>query len=77
MKKLLCVIAAMLCVAFILTAPAFIASGLGKSIYEIKDERRQTRYEGKIELWHVVTFKTPASSGYSLLKSRIRTCIST
>lgn len=72
MKKLLCVIAALLCVAFILTAPAFIASGIGKSIYEIKDERRQTRYEGKIELWHVVTFKTPASSGYSLLKSRMR-----
>ena len=72
MRKFFCLIMAAICVAFILTAPAFIADGLGKSIYEVKEERKNTRYEGKIELWHVVSFKTPQSSGYSLLCSRMR-----
>ena len=72
MKKIFCVIVAALCVAFVLTAPAFIASGIGKSIYEVRQDERQTRFQGKISLWHVVSFKTPRSSGYSLLKNRMR-----
>ncbi len=72
MKKVICILLAVACIAFLILSPAFIASGLGKSIYEVKEERRQTRYEGHIELWHVVSFKTPSSSGYSFVTGRMR-----
>ena len=73
MKKVFCVIAAAAVAAFLILSPAFISKGLGKSIFEVMEEEKTRRYEGNIELWHVVSFKTSAKSGYSFLCERMKT----
>lgn len=72
MKKIISLTIVIGCVLFLIFSPSYISSGLGKSIYEIREQAKEDRFEGHISLWHVVSFKTPYSSGYSLITTRMR-----
>lgn len=68
-------IPAIICIALIvliLAAPAAIVGGIHKTTYTIRAEEKAVKFRGTLEMWHIVSFKTPEGSGISYLKDRMR-----
>ena len=70
MKKFFSLVFCSLTIAFLLSAPAFIASGIHKNVYTLREKERAGKYTGTLQLWHIVSFKTGGESGVSYLKNR-------
>ncbi|MBR2223822.1 MAG: hypothetical protein IJ973_05800, partial [Christensenellaceae bacterium] len=70
MKKFFRLVFSLLMIAFIVLSPSFIKDGIDKSVYTLRKEEKDSKYTGMLELWHIVSFKTPERSGTSLLSTR-------
>lgn len=70
MKKLLHITLLILLAVFLFCAPAAIAHGVHMNIYTLRSDIKTAKYQGTIEIWHVVSFKTHGSSGVGYLKTR-------
>lgn len=70
MKKLIHITLLALLAVFLFCAPAAIAHGVQMNIYTLREDAKNSQYQGNIKIWHVVSFKTHGSSGVSFLKAR-------
>lgn len=70
MKKFLHISLLILLAVFLFCAPAAIAHGVHMNIYTIRKDVKAAKYQGTIEMWHVVSFKTHGASGVGYLKAR-------
>jgi len=68
MKKGLSFLLCFFLILYLLLSPSLIEDGLGKNIFAIRKNALSQDYRGTLELWHVVSFKTPAGSGYQHLR---------
>jgi len=59
-------------IALIIAAPAAITGGIHKSVYTLRAEEKSEKFRGTLEMWHIVSFKTPEGSGIGYLKERMR-----
>lgn len=70
MRNFLRIILIILIVFFLVFSPSLILKGLDRSVYTLRQEKKDRSYKGLISLWHIVSFKTAEQSGYSLLSTR-------
>ena len=71
MKKIFSLFVCILCCIFLVCAPGLIVSGVGKNIYTLRAEQEGDPYKGILQMWHIVSFKTPGQSGVSFLQEQI------
>ncbi len=69
MKRVLSIILSVLSVFFLFFAPSFFIPELEKNIYTVREEKKQSNFEGFLTLWHIADYP---NSGRSQLNKCIR-----
>lgn len=69
MKRVLSIILSVFSVFFLFFAPSFFIPELEKNIYTVREEKKQSNFEGFLTLWHISDYP---NSGRSQLNKCIR-----
>ena len=69
MKRVLSIILSVFSVFFLFFAPSFFIPELEKNIYTVREEKKQSNFEGFLSLWHIADYPNSC-------RSQLNRCIS-